>query len=110
MARFIKGDIVVLPFPFSDLTRSKRRPALVLAGLQGDDVILCQVTSQPVKDDYAVPLDDGDFESGGLKRKSNIRPNRIFTADGRILLYRAGRLKPSKVEEVIEVIIRILRQ
>lgn len=48
MGRFIKGDVVVIPFPFSDLTMSKRRPALVLAELSGDDLILCQITSQQV--------------------------------------------------------------
>ncbi|MFA6084453.1 hypothetical protein [Mucilaginibacter sp.] len=46
MAKFIKGDVVVIPFPFSDLSGSKRRPALVLADLPGDDIILCQITSQ----------------------------------------------------------------
>ena len=79
MAQFMKGDIIVVPFPFSDLTQSKRRPALILAELAGDDRILCQITSQKVSDRYAIKLDDSDLESGGLKQKSNIRPNRIFT-------------------------------
>ena len=42
---FLKGDVVVLPFPFSDLSQSKRRPALVAANLEGDDIILCQIGS-----------------------------------------------------------------
>lgn len=46
MAAFVKGDIVIVPFPFSDLSQSKRRPALVVAKLTGDDLILCQITSQ----------------------------------------------------------------
>ena len=40
MARFVKGDVVVVPFPFSDLSQAKRRPALVVAQLTGDDLIL----------------------------------------------------------------------
>ncbi len=109
MERFIKGDVVVVPFPFSDLTNAKRRPALVVADLRGDDLILCQITSKQVKDEYAIPLRDEDFRFGSLKRESNIRPNRIFTADRRIILYRVGRIKEEKLNEVIEKIIQILR-
>jgi len=45
MAAFVKGDVVVLPFPFSDLTDAKKRPALVLAALTRNDFILCLITS-----------------------------------------------------------------
>ncbi len=110
MARFIKGDVVVVPFPFSDLTHAKRRPAVVVAELEGDDLILCQITSQEVRDKYAVPLGDEDFESGTLKRKSNVRPNRIFTADRHIILYRVGHLKSEKTNQIIEKIVEILRK
>ena len=109
MARFVKGDIVVVPFPFSDLTQAKRRPALVLAELDGDDRILCQITSQHVRDRYAIELDDSDFETGTLKQKSNIRPSRMFTSDIRIILYRVGQLKPDKVAKIIEKVVDILR-
>jgi mRNA interferase MazF len=88
VARFVKGDVVVVPFPFSDLSQAKRRPALVITSLEGDDLILCQITSQSVRDSYAVALDDGDFESGALNRASNVRPNRLFTADTHIILYK----------------------
>ena len=102
MAEFVKGDVVVVPFPFSDLTQAKRRPALVIAILEGDDIILCQITSKIVKDMYSVPLEDSDFESGSLKQPSNIRPNRIFTADSHIILYRVGNLNQGKITEVID--------
>jgi mRNA interferase MazF len=46
MAAFVKGDVVVVPFPFSDLTNAKRRPALVLAGLTKNDLILCLIISK----------------------------------------------------------------
>jgi mRNA interferase MazF len=48
MAKFIKGDVVVIPFPFSDLSQAKRRPALVIAAFEGNDAILCQITSKTV--------------------------------------------------------------
>jgi len=67
MARFVKGDVVVIPFPFSDLSQAKRRPALVLAELEGNDRILCQITSRLVQDKYAIQLDEDDFAKGSLK-------------------------------------------
>ncbi len=109
MAKFVKGDIVVVPFPFSDLTLSKRHPALVIAPLEGDDIILCQITSQTVKDKYSLSLDDTDFETGNLKQPSNLRPNRIFTADSHIVLYRIGNLKPEKITQAVEKVVEIIR-
>ena len=109
MARFVKGDVVVVPFPFSDLTQAKRRPALVLAQLEGNDRILCQITSQHVRDRYAIELSDSDFEVGSLKQKSNNRPSRIFTCDTGIILYRVGQLKADKKREVVEKVIEILQ-
>ncbi len=109
MAEFVSGDVVVVPFPFSDLTQAKRRPALVLAVLKGEDLILCQITSQRVSDDYAIQIGETDFESGSLKQISNVRPNRIFTADKHIILYRVGRLKPKVTDGIIEKLIEILK-
>src|SRR3972149_4337261 len=109
MAKFIKGDVVFFPFPFSDLTQAKRRPALVITSLDGDDLILCQITSQMIKDNYSLFLDDKDFETGSLKQPSNLRPNRIFTADHHIILYRVGNLKAKKLTDVIEKVVEIIR-
>ena len=109
MAKLVKGDVVVVPYPFSDLTQAKRRPALVVSTLEGDDLILCQITSQYIRDNYAISLTDMDFETGELKQPSNVRPNRLFTADSNIILYRVGGLKGTKLTEIIEKIINIIR-
>ncbi len=109
MGAVVKGDVVVVPFPFSDLSAAKKRPALVVATLTGDDVILCQITSQSVADSYAISLTDSDFTSGGLRQASNIRPNRLFTADSTIILYRAGVVRKPKIQAVIDTIIQILK-
>jgi len=108
MGKFVKGDVVVVPFPFSDLSASKKRPALVVATLTGDDVILCQITSKAISDSYAIPLSTADFKTGTLHQDGNIRPNRLFTADSNIILYRAGELTPGKVKEVVAKIVEIV--
>ena len=107
MGKFIKGDIVVVPFPFSDLSTSKRRPAIVLAGLTGDDLILSQITSRNVSDSMSIEIDPGDVSGGSLSVASNIRPNKLFTADESIVLYKIGALKPDKLMAVIIKVIRI---
>ena len=109
MARFVKGDVVIVPFPFSDLTQTKRRPALIVANLSGDDLILCQITSQNVRDSYSVAITNTDFNNGGLNKNSNVRPNRIFTADRKIIIYKVGQLKSKKLAEVTRKIINILQ-
>jgi mRNA interferase MazF len=83
---------------------------LVLTTLQGNDVILCQITSQARSDVYSVALDRADFTVGGLNQSSRIRPNRLFTADEGIVVYRAGRISDVKLEEVLDRLIAILRQ
>ena len=98
MEKFIKGDIIVIPFPYSDLSQSKKRPALIIAELPGNDLILCQITSQTIKDKYSILLSSDDFISGKLNKESNIRPNKIFTADSSIILYKAGSIQTEKTQ------------
>ncbi|WP_333888267.1 type II toxin-antitoxin system PemK/MazF family toxin [Clostridium sp.] len=110
MGEFIKGDMVVVPFPFSDLSSSKRRPALVLANLEGYDLILSQITSQNICDIYSIKLRNRDFIKGSLMKDSNIRPNRIFVADKNIIIYKIGHLAKEKMEKVTKTVINILTE
>ena len=110
MAAFIKGDIVVVPFPFSDLSNAKRRPALVVATMSGNDVVLCQVTSQSLKDEWAVPFENSDIEGGFLNKLSHARPNRLFTCDSGIILYKIGSLSSLKMEQVTNKLVALLTQ
>jgi mRNA interferase MazF len=82
----------------------------VIATLKGDDVILCQITSQVRTDEYSISLDDVDFVSGGLNRNSRIRPNRLFTADAGIIVYRAGHVSEAKLSEVVDRLISVVKQ
>lgn len=81
----------------------------MLAVLQGSDVILCQITSHLRSDEYSVLLEKSDFAAGGISQSSRIRPNRLFTADESIVLYRAGRVAKGKLDEVLDRLIALLR-
>jgi mRNA interferase MazF len=100
MEEFVKGDIVVVPFPFSDLSTFKRRPAFVLAQLPGPDIILCQITSKQKDDIHSIEINTSDFKSGGLNLTSYIRPARIFTAEKSIIQYKVGTVHDNKLNEV----------
>ena len=109
MEKLVKGDVIVIPFPFSDLSGLKKRPAVVVATLQGDDIICCQITSEARFDNYSVVLITADFKEGSLKQTSMIRPNRIFTADKSIISYKAGTLQVQKMKEVENILVNIFR-
>ena len=81
MGKPVIREVVVLPFPHTNLQTGKRRPALVVADLAGDDLILCQITTQSRRDSYSVPLASNDLERGRLNIDSFIRANRLFTVD-----------------------------
>ena len=100
MGKPVIGEVVVLPFPQTDLQAGKRRPALVVADLEGDDLILCQITTQSRRDPYSVSLTSSDFESGRLNVDSFARPNRLFTVDHAVIVYSAAKVNRSKLDEV----------
>jgi len=84
---------------------SKRRPALVLVDLKVVDLILCQITSQSIRDDMAISIDLTDIDNGTLYTVSNARPNKLFTADENIILYQIGKLKNDKLSVVISKVV-----
>lgn len=100
MGKPVAGDIVVLPFPQTDLKAGKRRRALVVANLAGDDLILCQITSRARSDQYSVAINANDFGRGQLSVDSYARPNRLFTVEHSVIAYVAARLGNPKLDEV----------
>ncbi len=110
MGRFIKGDVVVIPFPFSDLSDTKPRPALVLAAPEDDEIIVCQITSQTTRPGYTIAITNGDFVIGGLNKDiCYARPNHIFMFDPKIVTRLAGKISPEKLNEIIQITIEIIK-
>ena len=102
------GQVVLVPFPFSDLSRTKMRPAVVLADAGRDDWILCQVTSNPYGDEKAIVLSEKDFQSGALRVTSYARPGKLFTANASLIVESVGLLKNATVKQMIESVVEIL--
>lgn len=93
MGKFVAGDIVIVSFPFSNLKSHKSRPALVVAVAEFDNLILCQITSQPYSSKNSIKLSKSNFKAGSLPIDSFIRPDKIFTADPNIISKKVGSLK-----------------
>jgi len=90
MATLAAGSVTLIPFPFSDLSQTKIRPALILADAGRGDWILCQITSKPYGDSRAVLLDGTSFATGGLQLTSYVRPGKLFTANEALMLECVG--------------------
>lgn len=110
MGTSLRGAVVAVRFPTSDLSASKKRPALVVADRGSTDVILAQITSVAAKDQYAIDLYNNDFINGNLTNAvSFIRPNKLFTAEISTFLQTIGKLNDAKTDEVANAITAILR-
>jgi len=101
--------VVLVRFPFSDLSGAKLRPALVSADAGRGDFLLCQVTSNPYGDPLAVELAEKDFADGSLQRVSFARPGKLFTAHESLLHGRVGLLARESHARVVERIVQLLR-
>ena len=97
-----RGDIVLVPF--TDLTSSKRRPALILSpdsfNAAGEDLVLAAITSHITADPHAVHLERGDFAQGGLPKISMVKPTKLFTLHASLVAKRICALGIEKIEEV----------
>jgi mRNA-degrading endonuclease toxin of MazEF toxin-antitoxin module len=102
MVKPVAGEIVVIPFPRNDSAGGKRRPALVIADLPGEDLILCQITSRAHSDGFAVPLTSNDFERGQLDQPGFIRPQRLFSVEQHVILRAVGKVTAEKFDEVFK--------
>ena len=103
------GDVVLVPFPFSDLTATRVRPAICLADAGRGDWVLCQVTSNAYSDPLAEPLASNDFATGGLPVVSFARPSKLFTASASLLVGIVGRLNAAALQRILDATVRVFR-
>ncbi len=104
-----RGDLVVVKFPFSDLSGAKLRPGLVVGKAERGDYILCQLTSQSYNDD-GIEIDPRkDVTEGKLRGTSYARPLKLFTANERVIKGVIGRLSSEKFESIVGKIVTAIQ-
>jgi mRNA interferase MazF len=103
------GAVALVRFPFSDLSQTKLRPAVVLADAGRGDWILCQVTSKPYGDTRAIKLEDTSFSAGSLRVLSYARPGKLFTANRDLIISDVATLKPPALRQVVDAVVDLLR-
>jgi len=109
---YLQRDLLLVPIPFSDLTRRKLRPVVVLSNdrynRQGPDVLVAGITSQLVPRDYTVPLDTPDLDVGVMKRPSVVRADKVFSIDQRIVVGRFGRVRDTTFDRIRSAVLALL--
>lgn len=101
MGRFAIGNVVLVNFPFSDLKGKKKRPALLLAKVEFDNYILCQITSKPYSSKRSIKITKRDFVTGSLPVVSFVRPNKLFTADESLVTGVVGELNKGAKSKIL---------
>ena len=106
---FRPGEVVLIRFPFSDLSQTKLRPAVILTDAGRGDWILSQVTSKPHIGTPFISLTDASFAIGSLHLVSYALPGKLFTAHRTLIVAHLGTLKSDVLNEIIETVINIFR-
>jgi len=102
------GAVVLVRFPFSDLSQTKVRPAVVLADAGRGDCILCQITSKPYGDASAIELNDTAFVAGSLRVISYARPAKLFTAHQNLITSQVGQLQADALRSIAQAVANIV--
>ena len=104
-------DIILIPFPFSDFSAQKVRPAVVVSNDQfntsSEDVIICAMTSNLSKDQYTVLIEKKDLEEGNLYDDCCVKVESILRADKKIVMKKIGKINLPSHQQIIKKIVTL---
>jgi len=100
MGPFAVSDVVLVAFPYADFSAFKKRPALVVAKAEFNNLILCQITSKAMTSKQAICITDNDFGRGSLQISSYVRPDKLFTVERSAIQGRVGSLRPKPFSRI----------
>jgi mRNA interferase MazF len=111
---FSQGDIVLVPFPFTDLSATKQRPALVLSpdrlnNVRADPVVAA-VTSQipEILGEDEILLTETDQQAAGLPKRSLVKLGKIFTIHQDLVRKKLGRVSQPTVDKILQMLFQSL--
>ncbi len=101
-----KGDVILAPFPFTDLSQTKLRPAVILwvSSTGGNNTIICFISSQNLTnlqpEEFLISDSDSEFINTGLKISSKVIVSRLVTIDRNLITRRIGNLGINQLQEL----------
>jgi len=99
---FKRGELLLVPFPFTDLSAAKRRPVVALTASDNyGDFIALPVTSRP-QTRHGIPLASADLVRGRLPAPSWIRTDRIVTLNGTLVVKSIGQVNDRIIDRAVE--------
>ena len=103
-----RGSVVIIDFPYSNMRQFKRRPALALSDMAGDDMVVCQITSATNLNKYAVLLREDDHTKIGLRAISYARADKIFTIEKSMVLRVLPPVSDEVLQHVVDMIVEVI--
>ena len=108
-----QGDLLLIPFPFSDQLGRKVRPVIVISNNafneHSEDLIVVGVTSNLSKDRYALKLNNKDLEEGKLISECSIKVENILRLDKSLIIKKIGRVKKEKIYQITKILDSIIK-
>jgi len=110
--QYNQREIVLVPFPYSDLSATKKRPVIIVSNsdynLKHEDIVVCVITSNQYKDDFSVDLENEDLEIGILPETSVVKVHKLFTIHKSKIIRKFSSVKPEyypKIEKLINKLV-----
>lgn len=105
-------EIVLVPFPYSDLSTIKKRPVLIVSNnhynKQNEDVLVCVITSNQYKDHYSVDIENNNLEVGILPESSIVKVHKLFTIHKTKIIKKFSTVKLDYYNKIEKILIELI--
>lgn len=103
--KYYQGDIILLPYPYSDLSHTKQRPAVIISknSINKQTYIVAKITSVIRGDNFSFPFDPADIDRE-LKYESEVRTNEVFTVNPVIIIKKFASFNRGAIKRLTECV------